>query len=134
MDAANRVADAILSQPEKSLGRTARGSTRRASVPYNFPMQFLTLSRRRTDAFPPEAFTAELLARESQRVRELYAAGILRQIWKRADIPGASILWEAVSEEEVRAAIASLPIAQAGMLETVAFVPLQPYPGFCPAV
>jgi muconolactone delta-isomerase len=96
-------------------------------------MQFLTVSRRRTAAFPPEAFTTELLARESQRVRELYAAGILRQIWKRGDIPGASILWEAASEEEVRAAIASLPIAQAGMMEIPVFLPLQPYPGFCPA-
>jgi muconolactone delta-isomerase len=96
-------------------------------------MQFLSISRRRTDAFAPEAFTPELLGRESQRVRELYAAGLLRQIWKRGDIPGASIVWEAASEDEVRAAIASLPIAQAGMLEVVALVPLQPYPGFCPA-
>jgi hypothetical protein len=34
------------------------------------------------------------------------------------------------SEAEVRAAIASLPISQAGMLELVALVPLEPYPGF----
>lgn len=95
-------------------------------------MQFLSLSRRRTDAFPPEAFTPELMARESQRVRELYAAGLLRQIWKRADIPGAAILWEAAGEAEVRAALASLPIAQAGMLEIVALTPLEPYPGFGP--
>lgn len=93
-------------------------------------MQFLSLSRRRTDQFPPEAFTAELLAREGQCVKALYAAGILRQIWKRGDIPGASILWEAPSEGEVRAAIASLPIFQAGMLEILALVPLEPYPGF----
>jgi muconolactone delta-isomerase len=96
-------------------------------------MQFLSLSRRRTDAFPPEAFTPELGARESQRVRELYAAGILRQVWKRGDVPGASILWEAASEAEVRAALESLPIYQAGMLELVALVPLEPYPGFGPA-
>ena len=93
-------------------------------------MQFLSLSRRRTDAFPPEAFTPELVRREGQRVKELYAAGILRQIWRRADMPGAAILWEAGSETEVREAIDSLPIAQAGMLELVALVPLAPYPGF----
>lgn len=93
-------------------------------------MQFLSLSRRRTDAFPPEAFTLELAAHESQRVKELYAAGILRQVWLRGDAPGASILWEAASEAEVRDAIASLPIFRAGMLEIVALVPLQPYPGF----
>jgi muconolactone delta-isomerase len=93
-------------------------------------MQFLSLSRRRIDQFPPEAFTAELAAQEGQRVKALYASGILRQIWRRADTPGASILWEAPSETEVRAAIASLPIFQAGMLEIMALVPLEPYAGF----
>jgi muconolactone delta-isomerase len=96
-------------------------------------MQILTLSRRRTDAFPPEAFTSELLAGESLRVRELYASGILRQIWKRDDVPGAAILWEAPGEAEVRAALATLPINQTGMMEILFVVPLAPYPGFCPA-
>jgi muconolactone delta-isomerase len=93
-------------------------------------MQFLTLSRRRTTEFPPEVFTPDLVAREGQRVRQLYASGILRQIWKRSDTPGATILWEADSEAEVQAALDSLPIYQAGMLEIVALVPLEPYPGF----
>ncbi len=96
-------------------------------------MQFLSLSRRRADAFPPDAFTKELTAQEGQRVKELYAAGILRQIWLRGDMPGAAILWEAPSEAEVRAALDSLPIFQAGMLEIVALAPLKPYPGFGPA-
>ena len=93
-------------------------------------MQFLTISRRRTAEFPPEAFTPDLMAREGQRVRQLYASGILRQIWRRADTPGASILWEAATESEVQAALASLPIYQAGMLEIQALIPLEPYPGF----
>ncbi|MDR3726200.1 MAG: muconolactone Delta-isomerase family protein [Terracidiphilus sp.] len=93
-------------------------------------MQFISISRRRTDAFPPEAFTPELAARETLRVKELYASGIIRQIWKRGDIPGATILWEAASEVEVSLALNSLPIYQAGMLEVVALVPLEPYPGF----
>lgn len=96
-------------------------------------MQFLTLSRRRIDAFPPEAFTPELAVREGQRIKELYAAGLLRQIWLRGDLPGAAILWEAAGEAEVRAALDSLPIFQAGMLEILALVPLEPYPGFGPA-
>jgi muconolactone delta-isomerase len=95
-------------------------------------MEIFSLSRRRTEAFPPEAFTVELMRRESARVRELYASGLLRQIWRRGDMPGASILWEAASEADVRAAIESLPLSQAGMLELVALVPLEPYPGFCP--
>jgi muconolactone delta-isomerase len=80
--------------------------------------------------FLAESFTPDLIARETQRVKDLYAAGILRQIWKRGDIPGAAILWEAASEAEVHAALASLPIFQAGMLEILALVPLEPYPGF----
>jgi muconolactone delta-isomerase len=94
-------------------------------------MQFLSVSRRRVDQFPPEAFTPALAAQEAGRVKALYASGLLRQVWKRADTPGAAILWEAASEAVVRAAIASLPIYQAGMLEIEAVVPLEPYPGFC---
>jgi len=95
-------------------------------------LQFLTVSRRRTDAFPPEAFTPELIAGEGRRVKELYAAGIIRQIWKRGDTPGAAILWEAPGEDSVREAIATLPLAAAGMLELVMLLPLQPYAGFGP--
>jgi muconolactone delta-isomerase len=93
-------------------------------------MQFLSLSRRRVDTFPPEAFTPELMASETQRVKALYASGLLRQIWKRNDVPGASILWEAASEAEARAALDSLPINRAGLLEILFLVPLAPYPGF----
>jgi muconolactone delta-isomerase len=100
---------------------------------YNLSMQFLSLSRRRMDAFQPEAFTAELMARETLRAKELYASGLLRQIWRRGDTPGAAILWEAASEAEVLSALDSLPINQAGMLEILALVPLAPYPGFGPA-
>ncbi len=95
-------------------------------------MQFLTLSRRRTDAFSADAFTSELIAGEAQRVTELYAAGLLRQVWKRGDMPGAVIVWEASGEAEVREAVASLPIFKAGMLELVALVRLEPYGGFGP--
>ena len=95
-------------------------------------MQFLTLSRRRTDAFPIEAFTPELIAQEGQRVKEMYATGVLRQIWKRGDMPGAAIIWEAGSEAEVRDAAATLPIFKAGMLEMTAILPLEPYAGFGP--
>jgi hypothetical protein len=96
-------------------------------------MQFLTLSRRRTDAFLAEAFTPELIDQEGQRVKELYITGILRQVWRRGDTPGAAIVWEAAGEAEVRTACESLPIFKAGMLEIIAFVPLEPYPGFGPA-
>ncbi|HUY93856.1 MAG TPA: muconolactone Delta-isomerase family protein [Terracidiphilus sp.] len=92
-------------------------------------MQFLTLTRRRLDAFPAEAFTTELIGREQKRAKELYGSGLARQIWKRGDIAGSVILWEANSEAEVRDALAALPLAQQGMLEVVALIPLEPYPG-----
>jgi hypothetical protein len=99
-------------------------------VLYNPGMQFLSISRRRTDAFPPEAFTPELLNGEAQRCKELYASGMLRQVWKRGDTPGAAILWETGNEAEVREAMASLPLNRAGMLEITIFLPLEPYAGF----
>jgi muconolactone delta-isomerase len=93
-------------------------------------VQFLVLSRRRSDVFPPEAWTAELIEAEGQRVRELYAAGIIRTIWRRKDTPGAVIVMEAASEEEAREAVASLPLAKRDMLEIVTLTQLDPYPGF----
>jgi muconolactone delta-isomerase len=96
-------------------------------------MQFLSISRRRTDAFPSEGFTPELITQEGNRVKELYAAGLLRQVWKRGDTPGAAILWESATEAEVRAALDSFPIFKAGMLEITALVPLEPYAGFGPS-
>jgi len=96
-------------------------------------MQFLSVSRRLVDQFPASAFTPELVAAETARVRQLYAAGILRQVWRRGDTPGACILWEAAFLDEVRSALESLPLYQAGLLELVSLMPLEPYPGFCPA-
>lgn len=95
-------------------------------------MQFFVLTRRKTDQFPAEKWTPELLEQESQRVRELYSAGTLRSIWRRKDEPGAVLLLEAASEAEARAALASLPLARLGMLELAALTELGPYPGFGP--
>lgn len=91
-------------------------------------MQFLSISRRRTDLFGPEEFDKRLDA-EAQRVRELYGEGKLRNIWSREDIPGAIMLLEAGSLEEARSFVDSLPMAQAGMLE-VQLVPIKGYRAF----
>jgi muconolactone delta-isomerase len=94
-------------------------------------MQFLTLTRRRTETFSDADFAQHVEA-ESQRVRTLYTEGTIRQIWKRGDMPGACILMEVENEAQAREAFASLPLAQLGMLEVVAIIPLQPYHGFGP--
>lgn len=92
-------------------------------------MQFLSISQRR-EGFAEEEY-ARLAEQESERARELYAAGLIRQIWHRADIPGACLLWEAEGEEQVREVWKTFPFAQAGMTE-VTLVPLKPYGGFKP--
>lgn len=92
-------------------------------------MQFLTISQR-SKGFPPEAY-AKLAAQESERARELYTEGWIRQIWHRADIPGACLLWEAAEEEQVREKWSTFPFAAAGMTEVI-LIPLKPYGGFQP--
>jgi hypothetical protein len=94
-------------------------------------MQFISLTRRRTERFSEEEFAPRLEA-EAERARALYVAGFIRQIWHRGDVKGACLLWEAASEQEVREKLATLPLIAAGMLEVVSVVPLNPYLGFGP--
>jgi muconolactone delta-isomerase len=92
-------------------------------------MQFLSISR------PLEGFTetqyALLVKSEVQRARTLYAEGAIRQLWHRADAPGVCILWEAVSAEDVREMLKTLPFTSAGIVES-SLIPLKPYAGFGP--
>jgi muconolactone delta-isomerase len=91
-------------------------------------VQFLSLSTRRTDRFSDSEF-AELVDAEASRARELYAAGFIRQIWHRGDLPGACMVLEADSLDDARARLSTLPLIRAGMLD-VSIVPLAPYAGF----
>jgi muconolactone delta-isomerase len=95
-------------------------------------MQFLVLTERFTDQFPAEAWKPELIEAEGQRVRELYAAGILRSAWRRKDKPGATLILEAASEAAVQEAIESLPLRKLGMIGFPVVTQLDPYPGFVP--
>jgi len=93
-------------------------------------MQFLTVSRRRSDRFSDAEFAARIEA-ELEQARVLYTQGVIRQIWHRADLPGACILIEADSEADAREKLNTLPLMQAGMLE-MTVIPLKPYAGFAP--
>ena len=93
-------------------------------------MQFVSISKRKA-GFVDADYLA-LVEDEVERARELYREGLIRQIWHRADTPGACILWEADTEEDVRKMLDSLPFARAGMLE-ISVIPLKPYGGFCSA-
>jgi muconolactone delta-isomerase len=91
-------------------------------------MQFLTLSRRKESV---EAPGDELVEAEVQRARVLYAQGYMRQLWHRADGPGACVLWEVEDEARLWELLKSLPFFQAGMVE-VSVIPLRPWAGFGP--
>ncbi len=93
-------------------------------------MQFVSIARRRTESYPPEAFEA-LLEPEAEKVRELYAKGMVRAVWSREDVLGAIMLLEASSREELDAELALLPLAAAGMLE-ITVIPIKGYRGFGP--
>jgi hypothetical protein len=54
-------------------------------------MQFLSISRRRTEGFTDADFAARG-EEEVERARTLYAEGVIRQIWHRGDIGGACIV------------------------------------------
>jgi len=92
-------------------------------------MQFLSISRRKPGV-SGEACAA-LTSKEEQRARELYSEGLVRHIWHRADLPGACMLWEAASEQQVQDMLQSLPYAKADMLE-FEVIPLMPYRAFGP--
>ncbi len=94
-------------------------------------MQFLVVSRRRTEAFSDDEI-APKLEPEAQRARQLYLDGFIRQIWHRGNEPGAVLLVEAASKEALEEGLQGLPMYQAGMLEAVITVPLDPYRGFGP--
>ena len=92
-------------------------------------MQFLSISQRRP-GFAEEKY-AGLAEQEMDRARELYTEGWIRQIWHRTDTPGACLLWEAHSADEIQTLWKTFPFAKAGMTE-MTLVPLKPYGGFRP--
>ncbi len=91
-------------------------------------MQFLVLYRRRVDQieFPGMAVA---LKSEVIRLRELYAAEKIRLIWSRHDIPGCCFVIDCVDPDEAHALVVSLPLAEAGMVESM-IVPIGSYDGF----
>jgi muconolactone delta-isomerase len=93
-------------------------------------MQFLVVTRRRTESFTDAQF-AEFLDAEALRARELYAQGAFRAIHGRGDVPGAVIALEATDAEEAAALVGTLPFAQRGLMD-VQIIPLKPYRGFVP--
>lgn len=93
-------------------------------------MQFLAITRRRTERYS-EADFAAVLDDEAHRATTLYAAGLFRSLHSRGDVPGAVIVLEAADREAARASMDSLPLAKLGMMD-VELIPLLPYRAFVP--
>ncbi len=88
-------------------------------------MKILVLPRRR-DGVPIEKMQPHFTA-EVQAVWDLYAQGVIRELYTRADQPGAAILSvEAPSIEDARKSLARLPLVAMNLLD-LDFIPLAPF-------
>lgn len=82
----------------------------------------------RSEAHKPEDFAPHLDA-EVDRALELFAGETFREIYSRADGKGAIIVLEADDEAQARDALASLPLAEKGLLSFDVYG-TKPYRGF----
>jgi hypothetical protein len=90
-------------------------------------MKILALERE-TPGHTNDDFAPHLRA-EAERVWALYQDGLIRELYFRADRSEAILVLECADLDEARAALGSLPLVQAGLID-FELIPLRPYPGF----
>jgi hypothetical protein len=83
----------------------------------------------RSEVGPPPS--PEEREQETELIRQLYAEGIARQMWLRAE-GGACMIAESADAESLAARVAELPLVRSGFLETPRISALKPYAGFGP--
>jgi muconolactone delta-isomerase len=76
-----------------------------------------------------EQFTPEISAAEARRAWDLHQAGLIRELYFHANESMAVLVLECTNLAEADAALASLPMVSAGLIE-FEVVPLRAYPGF----
>ena len=90
-------------------------------------MKILALSRElpgvTAEQYPP------LLKAEALRAWELHQLGVVRELYFREDIAEVVLVLECATLEEAGAALASLPLAQAGLI-AFDLISLRAYDGF----
>ncbi len=91
-------------------------------------MKILAIERDVPDV-DPGAFTPELGRAEALQAWALYQEGVVRELYFRADRTEAVIILECAGVEEAAAALATLPLVQAGLI-AFDLIPLKAYPGF----
>ena len=90
-------------------------------------MRIIALEKENS-GFCAEDFRPHLKA-EAARAWQLYQAGIIREMYFRADKSEAVLILECADVNEANAALATLPLVKAGLI-TFDIIPLRPYPGF----
>lgn len=75
-----------------------------------------------------DAYTPHLKA-EALRAWELHQAGVIRELYFRADYPAAVLMLECADVDKARAVLATLPLVHAGLID-FDLIPLRAYPGF----
>ncbi len=75
------------------------------------------------DAYEPH------LKMEAARAWELYQSGVLRELYFRADWPGAVLVLECAGVDEAAEILGTLPLVQQALI-AFDLIPLAPYPGF----
>jgi hypothetical protein len=93
-------------------------------------MQFLVVIPR-TENASPSSLRKEDVDAEAELVRQLYAEGLIRHVWLRAE-GGAAMIAEAESNERVAQALSALPLVRSGYLAQPQVSQLRPYSGFRP--
>lgn len=76
-----------------------------------------------------DRFTRELLDAEADRAWRLHQAGVIRELYFRADRHDAVLVLETSSLEDARGALASLPLVETGLID-FEVIPLRAYDGF----
>jgi muconolactone delta-isomerase len=93
-------------------------------------MQYLVLVSRSESASSMALLKQDIEA-EAEFVRHLYADGVVRQIWLRAE-GGACMLAEADNLGHLQQLLASLPLVKSGYLAQPQISQLRAYSGFAP--
>jgi hypothetical protein len=80
-------------------------------------------------AVTDDQFTPDLLKAEAQRAWELQQAGLIREMYFRADRPEAVLVLECAHVAEAQTVLNTLPLVREKLIE-FEVIPLQAYPGF----
>jgi len=78
---------------------------------------------------PDSAFTEKLLKDEAAAAWKLYQAGVIREMYFRADREDGVLVLECGSREEAEEALSSLPLVRQSLIR-FEIIPLRAYPGF----